>query len=607
MREKLYDFLSERPSGATARELLDLVLQQAGSSEAVGEKVLQALLEDDPRFEWRVHSQSWAVVGSPATSGSIWDTEFVVFDLETTDQTRGVSSIVEFGAVRIRAGKVVDTFEQLVNPNVKLSPFVAKLTGIDDALLATQPQLSEAWPRVAEFIGTSPLVAHNAAYDLSCLNTASVACTGRRLDNDHICTFKVARRLLPDMARRGLDSLAGHFGVPTSDRHRALADAKLTAEIFFHLMEQLRAEGVESFEQLLEYQDRASDGQPFVCGLPRDKVVSLPELPGVYRLLGENGEVLYVGRAKSLRDRVGDYLNNVASHGDKTLELIRNARDLRVEVLGSELEAALHEADTIRAEQPPYNKLAKHLPRIAFVRLHLRDRFPRLSVSAKVRAGADRYVGPFRSRKEAGQVVELLSKIFKLRTCPHPLRPEPTFVPCAEAAQARCTAPCAERVDTAEYAEQVSACLRFVETGQEAPAGRSLSGSDHRALRALERLRRGITWLAEEAPSFLVLQPAVGTSAVLVYFAHRGELLLRRRLQDESEVEALASQIEKLTAKGGGSHRGEGERAEGSTIIAAWLREREPNEGYVIPINDGIGRELVDEIRAACASLLMRA
>src|SRR5262249_3270510 len=151
-----------------------------------------------------------------------------------------------------------------------------------------------------------------------------------------------------------------------------------------------------------------------------------------------DGRVLYIGKAKSLRERVSSYLSNAAGHSDKTLDLIRHAREVRVELADSELEAALAEAEAIRRQQPPYNRLGKHLPRIGFLKLSLSDEHPRLSITDRASSRCAHYVGPFRHRKEAQRVLALLTRVFRVRTCAGSLQPDTAATPCLQGQVGAC-------------------------------------------------------------------------------------------------------------------------------------------------------------------------
>ena len=623
MREKLYAYLVDRPSGANARELLDLMFTQPGSDPEFGPRFLRGLLASDTRFVCREPEGTWHVRANEMLAQALSETTFIVCDLETTGMAASAAGIIEIGAARVRGGRVVEEFQQLVNPGAWLPPFITRLTGIDDAMLAEQPSIAQVWPRFVEFLGADVLVAHNARYDLAFLNATSVAHCGRPLANPSLCTLKLARRLLPTVRRRGLDALAGHFALPLNDRHRALGDVRLTVEILFHLLESLAARGVTRLDQVLDLQHHARDGRRFECPLPRDAVAALPTAPGIYHLYGADGRLLYVGKAKNLRERVSSYLSNAAGHSNKTLDLIRHSHDVRVRVAGSELEAALEEAEAIRGQQPPYNRLGKHLPRIAFLKMTAADAYPRLSIARKIGIGRARYVGPFRSREEAERVLGLLTRLFRLRTCAGRLHPDATVAPCFQGQVGACSAPCALRVSQDDYRRQVDDCLALL-AGDVTTAENELTRRraeftdtlrfeaaaktqrDLRLLHMLQRRQRILGWMTAQQ-HFLVLQPAADHRLVLAYVILAGRLALREHLSDESQIDALAQRIrERLPLAARGTLRAED--VDGTTIVAAWLRDRGERDGCVFRIgNESIPATQIAEWRDACASLLVSA
>ena len=522
MRDKLHEYLLARPAGATPRELLDLVFTQPGADPEFGPRFMHALLAPDPRFVWRADDGRWLARAHETLASPLRDTAFVVVDLETTGLGVSPHGIIEIGAARVRGGRVIEEFQQLVNPGVPLPPFITRLTGIDDRALADQPRIADVWPRFVDFLGADVLVAHNATFDLGFLNAAALALVGAALPNPWLCTLKLARRLLPELRRRGLDALAAHFGIPQDDRHRALGDVRITVEVLFHFLEKLAARGVVRLDQALDLQHQARDGRPFVCLLPRESVDGLPTQPGIYRFVDGDGRVLYIGKATNLRERVGSYLSNAEGHSNKTLDLIRHIRSVRVAVSGSALEAALDEAAAIRREQPPYNRLGKHLPRIAFLKLSLGDPYPRLSIARRLARGTARYVGPFRGREEAERTLGLLTRLFRLRTCPGRLQPDPGFTPCFQGQVDACTAPCAAGVAADTYRAQVDACLRLLD-GKTAAAVADLTARrdahaaalrfeaaaklqrDLRQLETLQFLGFRIKFCSRTSPSHLVV------------------------------------------------------------------------------------------------------
>ena len=622
VRQRLYQYLLERPGGASPRELLDLVFTQPGNDPEFGPRFLHGLLGCDARFVWRPLEGTWATHVHDLLARPLSATTFVVVDLETTGMAASAAGIIEIGAARVHGGRVTAEFTQLVNPGVRLPTFITRLTGIDDAMLAGQPPIAEVWPRWAEFLGDSVLVAHNARFDLGFLNAAALTLGGQALPNPHLCTLKLARRLVPEQRRRGLDALAAHFGIPLADRHRALGDVRITVEVFFHLLERLAARGVDRLDHALDVQHHARDGRRFVCLLPRPKVEQLPSAPGIYRLLAADGRLLYIGKAKNLRERVGSYLSNASGHSNKTLDLIRHCADVRVAVAGSELEAALEEAAAIRREQPPYNRLGKHLPRIAFVKLVLSGTHPRLAISSAATPGTARYLGPFRNREEAERVLGLFTRLCRLRTCRQRLHPDPAVAPCFQGQVGACTVPCAARVGIDDYRQQVNACLSIFD-GDGAWAEAELlrrrdayaaaarfeaaakAQRDLRLLRHVLQRQRTLGWVASRT-HFVIFQPAADGQSVLAYVMLAGRLAIRARVHDESHAAGLVAQVqERLPAYR--QSRLQRDEVDATTIVAAWLRDRGERDGCVLPVGDNADPATqLTEWRDACAALLAR-
>jgi DNA polymerase-3 subunit epsilon len=619
VRDKLHDYLLERPGGASPRELLDLVFTQPGADPEFGPRFLHGMLAHDTRFVFREEAGTWNARMHDALARPLNDTTFVVVDLETTGGSPAAANIIEIGAARIHGGRVVEEFQQLVNPGVRLPPFITHLTGIDDEMLCGQPRVAAVWPRFVEFLGDGVLVAHNAAFDVGFLNAAAVAHSGRPLPHPHLCTLRLTRRLIPELHRRSLDVVAGHFGIPTSDRHRALGDVRMTVEIFFHLLELLAARGIEHLHQALDLQHHARDGRRFVCPLPREKVEQLPAQPGIYHFFGADNRLLYIGKAKNLRERVSSYLSNATGHSNKTLDLIRHSCDVRVQLAGSELEAALAEAEAIRQHQPPYNRLGKHLPRIAFLKLSVGDEYPRLSIAEKLGTGKARYVGPFRSREQAEELLGLLTRQFRLRTCAGRLRPDAAVAPCFQGQISACTAPCAARVSAEAYREQVDRCLAlFSGQVQSTESDLRQRRDEHAAalrfeaaarvqrdldqLDILVRRQRTLGWIVGQQ-NFLVLQPGADRRFVLAYVVLGGRLAIRRCIYDDLQVAALADEIvEQLPIYQGSALRRD--EVDGTQILAAWLRQRGETDGYLFGIEAAAPATQKAEWRAASADLL---
>jgi len=612
MRQRLYEYLAERPAGAPGDELLDLIFTARGHDPEFGRRFLSTLLGGDDRFRYDPAAGRWRVRLHDTLARPLAEVEFVVVDLETTGGAPAAGGITEIGAVRVAGGRLVDSFATLVAPGRPIPPFVQCLTGITDAMVAGAPPIADALPRFLAFAGSAVLVAHNAAFDLGHLNAAHQALAGGPLDLPAVCTLRLARRLLPELRRRSLDSVATALGIGCLDRHRALPDARIAAEILCVFLERVREHGIEHLDALLDFQHRAADGRRFVVHVPRRRLEQVPGTPGVYHLLGADGRLLYVGKAVRLRDRLASYFTNARGHSARVLDLIRHVYDFRVVETGSELAASLLEARHIRELQPPYNRQRKHLPQVGFLKLGGRDPFPRLQVTERLRADRATYVGPFASRERAEHAQSVLGRLFGLRTCPGRLAPSPEVTPCLSGQVGACTAPCATRVDQDAYRRQVEEFLAFIEGEDGAPLARLAERRDRLAtemrfeaagdvqreitlLEGIRRRRQTVGWLLARQ-NFVVLLPTVDRDAMLLYGVLGGRLAIEARITTVQDLGAVVELVRERYAHCQDAPIGR-EDVDGTTIMAAWLRDRGEHEGVLIPLDgpDAIAERL-DEI-----------
>jgi DNA polymerase-3 subunit epsilon len=196
---------------------------------------------------------------------------FCVVDLETTGDDPQRSRITEIGAVRLQGGERNGSFRSLVNPGVAISPFVADLTGIHDAMVAAAPPIRDVLPSLIEFVRGSILVAHHAAFDATFLSRCLLRYGHDPLVGPVICTVALAKHLVraevPDLR---LATLAGHFDTRVRPDHRALADAEACAEVLQHLLARATGAGLRTLRDLSPAWLRtAEDPVAATRGIPR--------------------------------------------------------------------------------------------------------------------------------------------------------------------------------------------------------------------------------------------------------------------------------------------------------------------------------------------------
>ena len=164
----------------------------------------------------------------------VMDTEYVVFDLETTGLDLMSNGITEIGAVKIRNGELVEEWSTLVKPDYNIDAENFKITGISNEMVKDSPKIGQVLPDFIKFIDGCVLVAQNAEFDLKFIKRFAEA-EDYSIKNQVLDTMVLSRKYLPQLRRNDLATLADHFGV-VFHHHRALSDAYATAEIFIELM-----------------------------------------------------------------------------------------------------------------------------------------------------------------------------------------------------------------------------------------------------------------------------------------------------------------------------------------------------------------------------------
>jgi DNA polymerase-3 subunit epsilon len=197
---------------------------------------------------------------------------------------------------------------------------------------------------------------------------------------DILCTHEITKRLLPDLPRRGLRAVAGYFGHSVPELRRAAHHVSATAYVWHHIVERLERDlGIHTLDALQEWIAATAASQSTGRAYPMDRAtrLELPHEPGVYRMRRSNGDLLYIGKARSLHSRVNSYFQKSRHHAEHTLEMLTQAKRLDVTVTNTALEAAVLESDEIKRVSPPYNvALREKDRRIAFSSVDMTETSP---------------------------------------------------------------------------------------------------------------------------------------------------------------------------------------------------------------------------------------
>ncbi len=223
---------------------------------------------------------------------------FCVIDLETTGGNPETEKIIEIGMVRVENRKVTEERSFLINPEKDIPDFVQKLTGIKKEDVEHSPKIQEVIDEIIQFIGDSILVAHNTSFDIPFLNGVLKKLKLPALENKVICTNVMTKYMIPDIMSSNLNYMSQIFGIPHSQAHRAIEDARATGRLLLKYLDIFEAKNIRKVNQLYYPRnkfelDRVIFDQP--DGL--DKVyetLATIEIPAVLTIKGDNGVILTI-------------------------------------------------------------------------------------------------------------------------------------------------------------------------------------------------------------------------------------------------------------------------------------------------------------------------
>jgi DNA polymerase-3 subunit epsilon len=399
------------------------------------------------------------MINESVPSVAIEQVEFSVLDVETTGLSARENHVIEIGIVKVKNLKIASKFQSFVNPGCKIPYFITQFTGITDEDIIDAPFFSELADKIENVIGDSVISAHNISFDDSFLKYEFFR-TGREpLSNHKICTLKIARRLYPSLKSKSLSSITQYLRLKNSNAHRALADAEVTARALIKMIKKLKEdEGIETLDELHSYQSRVTTrGRPKIKKSLNNDVSSLPNAPGIYYFLNKKNEIIYVGKAKSLGERIKTYFSPTASK--KAKKIVRQASKLKTEITNSELTALLTEAETIKLFNPKHNSQLKKYGNKYFIRINKTHNYPKLEISNHFDFDGNDYFGLFISRKRADKVMEMIDKTFTLRECTD--KEFAKMKKCFLADIERCTAPCIKTKDP-DYSDELEKVYEFL-------------------------------------------------------------------------------------------------------------------------------------------------
>jgi DNA polymerase III subunit epsilon len=323
--------------------------------------------------------------------------KLVFVDIETTGARVTSDRVIEIGIIRVENNQVTQTYQTLFNPQTRISPYIEVFTGIRQDDLRSAPTFEDKIQEITALLHDCVFIAHNVRFDYGFLKNEF-----SRLDMDfspaHLCTVKLSRQLFPQYKKHNLSSLIERFNLACPNRHRALDDAQVIWQFYQLVQNQFENERLATLV-------KTSLRRPTIpATLKAQSLAKLPTQAGVYIFYDAKGYPLYVGKSKSIKNRVlshfsGDYTSS------KEMNICQQVTNIETTTTAGELSALLLESELVKKLQPLYNrKLRLKKEMVIVTKSQTPDGFATVTVEAvdKILADSiDSIIGVFKSKRQA--------------------------------------------------------------------------------------------------------------------------------------------------------------------------------------------------------------
>ncbi len=549
---------------------------------------------------------------------------FVVVDVETTGGRASENRMTEIAMCVVEDESIVARYSSLINPHQPIPDFIQLMTGITQKMVESAPDEDVALPPVVAQLQSESqpvvFVAHNVSFDWSFVSSAIQRMGEAVPDVPRICTCRLSRRMSTGLAKHNLGAVAEHYGITISARHRAMGDTEATALALIKLIERAKQEhDAQTLADLVALQHAQRAAAPTkteskVRQLLAPRLAELPDEPGVYTFLNTRKEVLYIGKAKSLRDRVRQYFSDGPLHGVSVRKMIRYIRHIEWETTGTELGAMLLESRAIKTTRPVHNRAGREYHPPAFVKI-TNEAFPRIVRSSTIEEDGAEYFGPFRSARMADRLCAMVNAEYQLRSCEGALQPHAEARPCFEFHVKKCLGPCALHQTIDHYRESVRDARNFlmnVESGAVHQLAQQMeSAAEHLDYERAALLRDGIraiervTIHAEDRPlavtdtNLVIVVPTSDRYSTVEVYALRGGRLAFQRIvgtrANHSDIAAELEEVFRSTSRQGAFTDRELDELQ---IITSWLyKRRERSTTFVVRNHTDIAEEFAAALR----------
>lgn len=322
---------------------------------------------------------------------------YVLLDLETTGATPLKDRITEIALIHFKDGVEVDRWQTLVNPQTNIPDFIQNLTGITNKMVEDAPTFEQVAGELLDYLDDAVMCAHNVRFDHGFLK-AEFKRIGITLKQKVLCTVKLSRKLYPQYKSHGLSAIIERHHFTCSQRHRAMGDVEVMAQLIDLAKRELGLDALEA--AVAELSKKTS----LPSGIDEDVIDEIPETSGVYLFFGENNLPLYIGKSVNLRARVMSHFSSDHS-STKEMRISQEIKHIEWIETAGEFGALLLESRLVKERQPIYNRqLRRERQLCSWLLSSNSETLPLLTLAREdqiIPENMPHLFGAFRSKKQA--------------------------------------------------------------------------------------------------------------------------------------------------------------------------------------------------------------
>ena len=373
--------------------------------------------------------------------------QYAIIDVETTGYGGAGARITDI-AVFIHDGKnIIEEFQTFINPETYIPENITRLTRITNEMVASAPKFYEVAKKIFQLTQGKVFVAHNVNFDYNIIRK-EFARLGGAYELETLCTIKLSRRLIPGFKSYSLGNLCNELNIDNKDAHRAYGDARATVELFELLVEKSQELGENDLKPI---KIKKQINLPPM--LEREVYDQLPETFGVYYFHNAEDEIIYVGKANNIKQRVASHFNDKKR---KEQQMFEQTANITYKLCGSELISLLFESAEIKRLFPMYNRSQKKL-----VETHLLFSYENGGGVTCLAIGSNKQqneaVATFYNVRQAKNILEALVKEFEL--CPKYCGLEQSKGACFASGIKKCKGVCANQEPIDDYNQRVAEAM----------------------------------------------------------------------------------------------------------------------------------------------------